>query len=197
MGDTTNIFELPTDPTGGGNVANNINVKMTEIASNPQNLNNSQLTLDQNTINQIVSGLQQASSNGLTQLPSRDIPMTTHNITQDPNIQPNYIPQPQQKMQDYIQSAEENEEIIYNYNRQSERQNSLDEIYSELQTPLLLAILYFLFQMPFLKKQLYHYFPVLFFKDGNMNLYGLLFTSALFGMLYYLLNKLTNHYGTF
>ena len=197
MGDTTNIFELPTDPTGGGNVANNINVKMTEIASNPQNLNNSQLTLDQNTINQIVSGLQQASSNGLTQLPSRDIPMTTHNITQDPNIQPNYIPQPQQKMQDYIQSAEENDEIIYNYNRQSERQNSLDELYSELQTPLLLAILYFLFQMPFLKKQLYHYFPVLFFKDGNMNLYGLLFTSALFGMLYYLLNKLTNHYGTF
>ena len=104
----------------------------------------SQLALDQNTINQIVSGLQQASTTGITQLHSRDIPMTTNSITQDPNIQPNYIPPVHHKNEDYINDYEETSEIINSYNKNKNIQNSLDDVYSEIQTPMLLAILYFL-----------------------------------------------------
>ena len=40
----------------------------------------------------MISDLQKASQSGATTLPSRDIPMNTNNITQDEQIQPNYIP---------------------------------------------------------------------------------------------------------
>ncbi len=59
-------------------------------ASEPTQQNG--FSLDQTTISQIVNGLQQASVNGATKLPSRDIPMTTSGHNTDPQIQPNYVP---------------------------------------------------------------------------------------------------------
>ena len=195
MSDTTNILDLPTDPAGGGNTTNNINISANEIKQQPTQ-NNTGISLDQTTISQIVNGLQQASITGATQLPSRDIPMTTNSITTDPYVQPNYVPEiPQQ--QDYIKNYETNEDIINNYNKNAQNADSLDEMYNEIQTPLLLAVLYFLFQLPFVRKNLYTYFPVLFSVDGNLNINGFLFTSILFGLLFYMLNKITTHFGKF
>jgi hypothetical protein len=196
MGDTTNIFDLPTDPAGGGN---NIKITATEnVPSSSQNqIQQGHVTLDQTTINQIVSGLQQASVTGATQLPSRDIPQNTTVITQDPQIQPNYIPPPKPQQVDYINNAEQPEDMINNYNMNALRNNSLDEMYNEIQTPLLLGALFFLFQLPFFKKFLFSYFPVLFSSDGNLNLNGFLFNSVLFGLMFYLCNKITTHFNTF
>ena len=120
---------------------------------------------------------------------------TGHNI--DPNIQPNYVPPPPQNNNDYIKDYEQTSDMINTYNKNTQRQNSLDEMYNEIQTPLLLAVLYFLFQLPFFRKFLFNYFTVLFSKDGNLNINGFLFTSILFGLIYYLLNKITNHFGAF
>lgn len=197
MNDTTSILDLPTDPVGGGNVSNNINLSASESNTKKETNSAPTLSLDQTTINQIVNGLQQASASGATQLPSRDIPMTTNNITQDPYIQPNYIPPPSQKNSDYIKNYETNEEIISSYNRSQNRNNSLDDMYNEIQTPLLLALLYFLLQLPFFRKQLYTYFPILFNLDGNYNIYGYLFSSILFGMLFYLLTRVSETFGKF
>uniref|UniRef100_A0A6C0IFE0 Uncharacterized protein n=1 Tax=viral metagenome TaxID=1070528 RepID=A0A6C0IFE0_9ZZZZ len=196
MSDTSNIFDLPTDPAGGGN---NIKISATEnIPSSSQNhLQQGHVTLDQTTINQIVSGLQQASVTGATQLPSRDIPQNTNNITQDPQIQPNYIPPPKQEQMDYINNAEQPEDMINNYNMNSLRNSSLDEMYNEIQTPLLLGSLFFLFQLPFFKKFLFLYFPVLFSSDGNLNINGFVFNSVLFGLIFYMCNKITMHFNTF
>ena len=163
MSDTTSILDLPTDPTGGGNISNNISMTASEI-KHP--ISNSGISLDQTTISQIVNGLQQASSTGATQLPSRDISMNTNNITTDPYIQPNYIPQVNGQS-DYITNTETSEDMIDKYNKNAHNRDSLDEMYSEIQTPLLLAVLYFLFQLPFFKKNLFTYFPVLFSLDGN------------------------------
>jgi hypothetical protein len=199
MSDSTSILDLPTDPLGGGNVSNNINMQALENTNNivPQQPQSGGFTLDQSTISQIVTGLQQASISGATQLSSRDIPMTStgHNI--DPNIQPNYVPPPPQNNNDYIKDYEQTSDMINTYNKNTQRQNSLDEMYNEIQTPLLLAVLYFLFQLPFFRKFLFNYFTVLFSKDGNLNINGFLFTSILFGLIYYLLNKITNHFGAF
>jgi hypothetical protein len=189
MSDTTSILDLPTDPAGGNNNSN-VNIQSSEMSKNAP----TSMTLDQMTINQIVSGLQQASSTGATQLPSRDIAMTTNNIMQDPHVQPNYIPPPpqmQNQMLDYTQANEGPDDIVENYNNNKKYSDSLDDMYSEIQTPLLIAALYFLFQLPFFRKYLLSYFPVLFSMDGNLNINGFLFMSALFGILFYLLNKIT------
>ena len=195
--DTTSIMDLPTDPTGGGSIGGNISLSANEkhVPFNQNSMGTGGVSLDQTTINQIVSGLQQASSTGATQLASRDIPRNTENISHDAQIQPNYIPP--QSNNDYITEEEENDEIVQNYNKRSQQGDSLDQLYEELQIPLLISVLYFLFQLPIFKRYLYKFFPALFSKDGNINLYGFAFTSSLFGMLYYLLSKIMTHFSRF
>lgn len=194
MSEATSIFDLPTDPVGGGNVSNNITISTQDIA--PTAIATGSMSLDQSTINQIVNGLQQATLAGATQLPSRDIPMTTSRLTTDPQTMPNYVPPPPSV--DYVQQhQEETADIIDHYNRRKQMSNSLDDMYDEVQVPILLAVLFFLFQLPIFKKFLYAYLPVLFSNDGTFNLNGYLFTSVLFGMLYHFLNKTTAYFGAF
>jgi hypothetical protein len=183
MTDTTSIMDLPTDPVGGGTIGG-ISFSANE---------NIGVSLDQSTINQIVNGLQQASSTGATQLHSRDIPMNTSSIIQDPQVQPNYIPPANNN--DYIGEYEENDDIINKYNKGAQYTDKLDQIYDELQTPILLSIMYFLFQLPFFKKLLYKFFPALFLKDGNINLFGYIFNSTFFGLVYYILSKVLGYFN--
>ena len=93
---TTSINDLPTDPSNGGSIGGNVSLSINET--------NQGLTLDQNTISQIVNGLQQASLAGATSLPSRDIPLNTEQLTSDVQVQPNYVPQPTTR--DYIRTTD-------------------------------------------------------------------------------------------
>ena len=65
-----------------------------------------------------------------------------------------------------------------------------NKIYSELQFPLLLGILYFIFQMPIFKNTLFQYFTFLFSSDGNYNINGLTFLSIIFSLTYYILENI-------
>jgi hypothetical protein len=196
---TTSINDLPTDPTAGGSVGGSVvnevnNGQMGQQQQQQQQpqKNNSQLSLDQITISQIVNGLQQASLAGATTLPSRDIPQNTEQLTNDAQIQPNYVPPPQ--IRDYINESDND---IDNYYKNEQQQHSLDAIYDELQAPLLLAVLYFLFQLPFFKKNVFRYLPFLCHSDGNYNFNGLVFTCALFGFIYYSLSKTVKRFSKF
>jgi hypothetical protein len=201
MSEATSIFDLPTDPVGGGNVTNNITMTAQEVVNTQipqqQGPQNSGMSLDQTTINQIVNGLQQATLSGATQLSSRDIPMNTNGLSNDPQIIPNYVPPPPQQNTDYIRNYEQTSDMVNNYNRSKQMSSSLDDMYNEIQTPLLIAVLYFLFQLPFFKKLLFNYVPFLFSNDGNYNINGFLFTSILFGLLFHFLIKTTSYFGTF
>ena len=197
---TTNINDLPTDPSNGGSINGNVNLVINEtsksnneaVATNTAS-NNSQVSLDETTISQIVNGLQQASVAGATSLPSRDIPLQTEQLTTDPQIQPNFIPETVNR--DYINdNANDN---IENYYNAEKRNNALDSLYDELQAPLLLSILYFLFQLPFFKKTICHYLPFMCHTDGNYNLNGLIFTCSLFGFIYYFLSNTIKHFSKF
>jgi hypothetical protein len=167
---------------------------MTATDSIQESAQSNALSLDQSTINQIVSGLQQASVNGGTQLPSRDIPMVTTSYSNDPEVQPNYVPT---KNTVYIDNFEKPEEMVQDYNRRVSKDNSLDQFYNELQSPLFLSVLYFMFQLPFFKKNLFTYLPFLFSLDGNYNIYGFLFTSILFGATSYFFNKIFFYFNAF
>ena len=113
MSDSTSILDLPSDPAGpssGGNVQMVANESASSHMQPPQQNAGSAFSLDQTTINQIVSGIQQASASGATLLPSRDIPMNPSAVTNDAFIQPNFVPppHPQQMHQDYINDEENN-----------------------------------------------------------------------------------------
>lgn len=190
---STNINDLPTDPVGGGSLGGNISmtIQETQPMATQQNNNDNGPPLDQVTISQFVNGLQQASLTGATSLPSRDIPMSTVTLAKDEQVQPNYVPPP--RVTDYIQDSDD----INSYMRKERLDNSLDAFYDEFQTPLLLAVLFFTFQLPIFKKLLYQYLPFLFFKDGNYNINGLLFASALYALIYYSVSKSVKHFSRF
>ena len=103
---TTSINDLPTASSTGGSIGGNISLDINET-----NKNKGAMTLDQNTISQIVNGLQQASLSGATQLPSRDIPLQTDQLTSDIQVQPNYVPPATTR--DYINDT--NDDINYYY----------------------------------------------------------------------------------
>jgi hypothetical protein len=149
--------------------------------------------LSTKAINQIVSGLQQASQSGLTQLPSRDIPMSTQQLTQDVQIKPNYVPAANNK--DYIEQHDNYQSLLNKKKSESKQQDRLDSLYEELQIPLLVMVLFFLFQMPYVSKLLLKRFPSLFLRDGNPAFGGHLLKTALFGIAFYIILRGIRYIG--
>jgi hypothetical protein len=147
---------------------------------------------NQKLMNELVSGVQRASMTGMTALPSRDIPRDTSGMMQDAQVQPTYVPQPQRHV-DYIQDHETSstlERVMNQNTRGANRADTLETFYEEIQSPLMLAILYFAFQLPAVKRYMFRYLPsALFSADGNANLTGLIATSAMFGLAFYTLQK--------
>ena len=142
----------------------------------------------QNVMNELVNGLQKASASGMTNLPSRDIPMNTTGMMNDAQINPNYVPNNYKKEEngDYI--GEHEEEEAMNEARYTNNVNNVDtmeNIYKLIQVPLLVGILYFAFQLPVFRKYLLKYIPSVFSTDGNYNIRGLVFVSSLFGLGYF------------
>jgi hypothetical protein len=135
--------------------------------------------LDQATISQLVSGLQQAG--GATLLPSRDVPINSAEINTDEQVQPNYVPSVPVDTIDYI-GEHDTETRVHT--------QSLDAMYDELQTPLLVAILFFVFQLPAFRKMQNRYAPFLFMGDGNLSLTGFIMNSAAFGAVFYCISRL-------
>jgi hypothetical protein len=143
--------------------------------------------INQQNLNQFVTGIQQASAAGMTGLPSRDIPQNQEALTRDQQMKPNYVPKPETT--DYIREQQNNEEIIREYARRQQKTDTLDDMYNELQIPILIAVLYFTFQLPVVRKNLFKFLPSLFSKDGNPNLSGYILNSVVFAVLYFGLTK--------
>ena len=189
---TTSIDSLPVSPQTNDNIRMDTYEQNVKIPNPTQALqherDNDPATMQKN-LNQFVTGIQQASAAGMTTLPSRDIPQNQQHLSQDVHIQPNYIPAPQENQLDYIRAEQTNDEIIRAHAQKQEKKQTFDIWYDELQTPVLIGILFFLFQLPIIQKQLCRLLPALFNKDGNPSLSGYVFTSASFAGVYYFLVK--------
>jgi hypothetical protein len=188
---TTSIDSLPVSPQTGDNIRMDTydqNIKIPNPTQALQQERDNDPSVMQKNLNQFVTGIQQASAAGMTTLPSRDIPQNQQHLSQDIRIQPNYIP-PAETELDYIRREQTNEEIIRAQAQKQVKKDSFDLWYDELQTPVLIGILFFLFQLPVIQKQLCRIIPSLYGKDGNPNLSGYVFTSASFAAVYYFLVK--------
>lgn len=163
-----------------------------QISESQQNV-----SLDPNTINQIVNELHQATLSGSTKLASRDIPIDTLPMQQDVETSPNFVPEVSEERKNYIPDEDDLETIVKKQNMKTNHQNNIENMYNELQTPILLGVLYFLFQLPIFKRLLYQTFPSLFMNDGNLSINGYIFYSALFSIVFYFLNRLVGIFDTF
>jgi len=205
MTDTTNIDDLPSGPhsSQNNNVAqNNIVLDKQEtsdyqsmISKNNLNnntaINNAPTAIEnQKMMNELVSGIQQASASGATRLPSRDIPMNTSNIVQDPQITPNYVSS--HPNDDYIAESENMNDYLMNNIKSTNKQDSIEILLESIQGPIMLGLLYFLFQLPVVKTFIFNIFPALFKSDGNQNLGGYLFFSVLFATIYFIIHMCVN-----
>ena len=79
--------------------------------------------------------------------------------------------------------------------RSKQYDNNLESFYSEFQLPILVAVLYFLFQLPVIQKYIYKIIPGLFNADGNPNLFGYVFNSITFGLVYLFLLKMMKYFS--
>lgn len=132
-------------------------------------------------------------------LPSRDIQQDTTHYSQDQEIQPNYIPK-HKELDDYVREHEKStENNLREYDKNKRRMNTIDNIITDFQTPIFIAVLYFIFQMPIINKFMFKRFSFLsiYHDDGNFNFYGLLLKSLMFGSLYYTVIQFTTFISEF
>jgi hypothetical protein len=103
------------------------------------------------------------------ELPSRDIPQQTIHHVADPQINPTYVPPPKH---DYIG------QVHYQVKPK-------EDWMEEFRIPILLSVLYFLFQMPMVNVFLVRMLPNQISSDGNLTSFGTMVKSAGFGVAYY------------
>lgn len=128
-------------------------------------------------------------------LPSRDIPMDQGKYQQDEEVQPNYIPRAK-LTSDYVKDYEEvTHENIRRHENRKEKTSMVDRILSNLQTPIIVALMFFIFQMPMMNTMFYRNFSFLsvYNTDGNINFYGIALKSVLFGSIFYSLQNTVNY----
>jgi len=202
MSDTTSIDDLPLSSQtpgsaygGGGGGAPLIYSPM--IDGQPAH---QQQQIPGNVMNEVIQGVQRASANGMTMIPTRDIPMNPNGYTHDDQARPNYVPQPQPQLgggggADYIKDHTSMENIVRANARQSNQIDTIEAIYYDLQMPILIGVLYFIFQMPVFRAQLLHFLPSLFGEDGNFKIMGLTATSVMFAGTFFVITLIFKKLG--
>jgi len=152
----------------------------------------------------------------IQRLPSRDIPLDTTRHSQDEAVQANYIPPPPRKrVKDYIQEYDATEsDKIQQHEREKQNQEWYETMFRTYQHPLLIALLYFIFQMQFISQAMFTYLGLtnltghgetrlgltnnltghgetrlgkwswLYQPDGQLSAYGIAVKSALFTAVY-------------
>lgn len=197
----TSIDKLPANPQGNTNssqpvqqqynLGENQNIK---IENYGQQLNNERgndklATIDYSS--QLNLSLQQASAAGATVLPSRDIPHDTLAMQQDDRVKPNFVPK--NSSDDYIGDILNKERILQETNKKQNTSDNIDYFYDMVQLPIVVGIIYFLFQLPVVRKQFLSFLPGLFNNDGNPKLSGYIFNSVIFASLYAGIVNFTNY----
>ena len=180
----TSIASLPNEVKPNKVV---LDIKENKKIQNPPQQQPITTELSQESIHQIVQGLQQAG--GSTLLPSREMSTNNNHITQDEAVKPNFVPKTTND--NYIEEESSMESLIQQNKNKKVEQDRLDMMYDELQTPVMIMVLFFFFQLPFLQKSLTKYIPSLFARDGNPKFSGYFVKTLMFGASFYAITKIT------
>ena len=198
METSTDINNLPSQSTSPESLSQSENIIINnplaqQISTRENDINN--LTTDISNpqdYNEIISSLQKASKEGQTNLPDRNIPTNSDSIMTDNQINTQYIPPADNSP---LLNDVSNEDIYKYNNDKINQENYVENLYQEFQIPILITILYFLFQLPVIQQYIFKIIPALYKTDGNPNIFGYLLNSLLFGLSFYLLLKGLNYFS--
>jgi len=203
---TTRIDQLPDNitmqvggqsPIGDGNYsAMNIHPNPYGNELQPHNSPMPEISPPKNKITTRMTNAdkEMISNTPRIRLPSRDLPMAEDEYLHDEEITGNYIPRVRFK-DDYVRDYEEiTTEKILQRETKKHNESIVDRILTDLQVPLLITILFFLFQMPAINTLFFKRFAFLsiYNSDGNINFFGIALKSIIFGGLFYVLQKTVN-----
>ena len=189
---TSSLDELPnSSDINNNNVVQPLQEQNIKIENYGQQLEKEQNAPSIDFTKTLTNQLRLAEESGATVLPSRDIPMQTITQQNDPTIQPNYIEN--KKSDDYIGNIIEQQKILIERAKNDNKEKNLEVLYNQVQIPVLVGILFFLFQLPLVRKFLFKFLPALYYKDGNPNLAGYIINSIVFGGLFYIMVKLLEY----
>lgn len=162
--------------------------------------------IPQDMVSQIIQQLQQGggggsvtgASNPIATFPSRDVPNTFADLTQDPATRANFVPGMGGGLGgggfdnvggDYIRDYDQQG----NTKQTQPPKSMLDASWmDELMLPIIMSAIFFLFQLPFINRQLRLFFPTLFTKEGHLDIFGLVIKSLLFGAGCYGIKKMAD-----
>jgi len=202
---TTELSQLPTNPSVPSNAntnsivgENNTMYSSGDLDKTPPKSVSFQDNSSGNndSMNNMLKQVQEASQQGLTNLNSVQ---TNNNIPiNDAQSTANFVPQQQQQQAplqqntDYIQNHVSSENVD-EYNKSLEKQQSVvDCMFNDMKIPIIVALLYYIFEMPSLKNYIFKLFPKFFKNDSNLTTIGMAFKSILFSSVYYSVVKLYN-----
>ena len=129
----------------------------------------------------------------LPPMPNRGIPQDTTAFQNDEYMIPNHVPNTK-LTNDYLRDYETRlEKMSGEHQKQKHREDLVISTYDEFQTPILIGVMFFLFQLPIINMLIFKYlgFLKIHNEDGNMNLYGLMLKSVMFGLFYFGFIKVT------
>ena len=136
----------------------------------------------------VLQQIREELNNISNPLPSRDIPQNTLSVVQDIQTTPNYIPSSDQY--NYIDQDINSNKIVSSYERLERISDGVNSLYEEFQYPLLIGILYFIFQLPIFKTSISIHCPYLITKENTYNLYGYIFVSFIYSLTFTFLFKI-------
>lgn len=140
-------------------------------------------------------------SNSSMHIPSRDIPTQQYPSSQlDPNSNVDFIGKTEldenesynvPKKTRFAEKEEEEEVYDVDDNIDENGLNNMENIFKLFQMPILIMLLFFIFQLPIIKLWEFQYIPFIFSQDGNWNFMGIIINGMLFTFAYLFLQKLT------
>lgn len=152
-----------------------------------------------------------------TQLASRDVPQSNFQQSADIQSHPNYVPgqmktdQVRQTTQSDLQQQnmasgsglaetdfiEKHNESLQRKELQETKSRKMESVFEmmmeQIHVPIILAILYFMFQLPFFNERLRSQLPFLFVRENKMSVYGIVLKAVLFALSYAGINQLLEY----
>lgn len=152
------------------------------------------------SMEEMMKQVQVASGHGLTNISqvSTHHASTSQQHTIDNEAMANNLEKSEELQRKRVRFAED--DYINNYQVTNTTEMNGDSrpvtetIIDEFKIPIIVGMLYYIFEMPAIQKMLLRAFPKMFKTDANINDYGALLMAVIFGGLYYAITKL---YETF
>jgi hypothetical protein len=137
-----------------------------------------------------IKNINNAAQQGGTQLPSRDIPRNVNEVVSDPKSRVDFVDSNTEN--DYIGNYDTEENIIKQQKIKDTNKSTFNKAYEEFQIPIIIGILFFLFQIPIFNNILIKFIPKLSDNSGNLKMQGIMFKSILFGFIFYMISKFSD-----